>query len=94
MCNITIGKNGNVYPCTLLSLKIGDITNEHLINIWESENEVLNNLRDRVNSFKGKCAKCESLLICGGCRAAAYKMKGDYLAEDPFCNKQFGMGHD
>jgi MoaA/NifB/PqqE/SkfB family radical SAM enzyme len=24
--------------------------------------------------------------VCGGCRARAYAVHGDYLAEEPFCN--------
>jgi MoaA/NifB/PqqE/SkfB family radical SAM enzyme len=23
--------------------------------------------------------------VCGGCRARAYEITGDYLAEEPFC---------
>jgi len=86
LCNMTIGTKGELFPCTLLPIKIGDINCDHLVKIWESENEILNNLRDRGNT-KGKCSDCESLLICGGCRAAAYKMSGDYLVPDPFCNR-------
>lgn len=88
LCNLTIGKNGEVYPCTLLPLEIGNVKKESLVNIWESENEILDSLRERKNSIKGKCAKCQSVLYCGGCRAAAFKMNGDYLMEDPFCNKE------
>jgi len=35
--------------------------------------------------FKGKCAVCEYLPICGGSRARAYAMTGDYLEAEPFC---------
>lgn len=37
------------------------------------------------NRLKGKCGICEFRHICEGCRARAYGMTGDYLAEEPFC---------
>jgi len=33
-------------------------------------------------NLKGKCAKCDYLYACGGCRAYAYAETGDILAED------------
>ncbi len=35
--------------------------------------------------LKGKCGICEYRRICGGSRARAYAMTGDYLAEEPRC---------
>ena len=35
-----------------------------------------------------KCKDCEYIPRCGGCRAMAYSVTGDYLAEDPQCWKQ------
>jgi len=88
LCSIIIGTDGKIYPCTLLPLEIGNINHSSLVEIWEDEHPILNNLRDRQNTLKGKCFECESKLICGGCRAAAHKMNGHYMAEDPFCNKK------
>lgn len=85
--NMIITRDGKIYPCTMLPIEIGDLNKESLVDIWENGNEVINKLRDRGNYLKGKCGECESNLICGGCRAAAYKMNGDVLAEDPFCLK-------
>jgi len=36
-------------------------------------------------NLKGKCAKCDYLYACGGCRAYAYAETGDILAEDSGC---------
>lgn len=83
--NVTIDGQGNVYPCTLMNTCIGNINSERLLDIWEGRNEILNELRSRSESLKGKCKNCKHLLYCGGCRAAALKMEGDYLGEDPFC---------
>ncbi|MDH3359763.1 MAG: radical SAM/SPASM domain-containing protein, partial [Desulfobulbaceae bacterium] len=37
-------------------------------------------------SYKGRCGSCEYVNVCGGCRARAYAVSGDYMAEEPFCN--------
>jgi hypothetical protein len=36
----------------------------------------------------GKCGRCEYRELCGGCRARAYALEGDYLAADPSCAYQ------
>jgi MoaA/NifB/PqqE/SkfB family radical SAM enzyme len=41
-------------------------------------------LRDR-ELLKGKCGACEYRTVCGGSRARAYALTGDYLESDPFC---------
>jgi len=33
----------------------------------------------------GKCGRCEFRTVCHGCRARAYSLGGDYLAEEPLC---------
>lgn len=35
--------------------------------------------------LKGVCGRCEFSAVCGGSRARAYAMTGDYLAPDPSC---------
>jgi radical SAM protein with 4Fe4S-binding SPASM domain len=51
--------------------------------IWE-QSAVFHDLRD-LRTYKGKCGRCEFLKVCGGCRARAYEITGDYLAEEPYC---------
>jgi radical SAM protein with 4Fe4S-binding SPASM domain len=43
-----------------------------------------------THGYKGSCGKCEYVNVCGGCRARAYAMSGDYLAQEPFCSYQPG----
>jgi len=40
----------------------------------------------KFKSYKDNCGKCEYVGVCGGCRARAYSMTGDYLAQEPFCS--------
>lgn len=32
-----------------------------------------------------KCGRCQFVKVCGGCRARACEIMGDYLAPEPFC---------
>ncbi|MGZ3648421.1 MAG: SPASM domain-containing protein, partial [Syntrophales bacterium] len=45
---------------------------------------IFEDLRD-LNKYKGKCGHCDFIKVCGGCRARAYEITGDYLAPEPFC---------
>jgi heme b synthase len=76
---------GKVQICGFLELECGDLKREamNFRRIWESS-EVFLQMRD-VDSYRGKCGVCEYRRVCGGCRARAYAMTGDALAEEPFC---------
>ncbi|MFW6110534.1 MAG: radical SAM protein [Thermoproteota archaeon] len=83
---LSLRPNGDVYPCPFLPVKVGNIREQSLTNIWY-ESEVLKELRDRRN-LKGECGSCEYRESCGGCRGRAYARNGDYLATDPVCLKE------
>lgn len=83
---ICVDSDGSVYPCRRLPVVIGNILTQDFDEIWASE--VLERLRDR-DALKGRCAKCRLRWQCGGCRAIAYALSGDYMSEDPQC---FGTG--
>jgi radical SAM protein with 4Fe4S-binding SPASM domain len=78
-----ISHMGEVYPCGYLDLKAGDIRKEGIKKVWE-ESALFRNLRD-FSRLKGKCGVCEFVKVCGGCRARAFALTGDYLEEEPFC---------
>ena len=76
---------GKVQICGFLETECGDLRRKDLDfrKIWDTS-EVFLAMRD-VDSYGGKCGVCEYRRICGGCRARAFAMTGDYLAEEPFC---------
>jgi len=41
-------------------------------------------MRD-AGALEGKCGLCEYKQVCGGCRARAFGMTGNYMGEEPFC---------
>ncbi len=81
-----ISYRGDVQICGFLDVPAGNLieNNFDFGRIWE-ESEFLKEIRN-VSAYKGRCRICEYASICGGCRARAYAMSGDYLAEDPVCN--------
>jgi len=75
--------NGDVFPCTFLPIKVGNIREQRLVDIWRNS-RTLNMLRQR-SVLKGKCGICEYRESCGGCRGRAYACTGDFLETDPVC---------
>ena len=78
-----IRPNGDVTPCPYLPVFAGTLRNASLADLWTSS-ELFNDIRRRT-SLGGRCGECEMNGHCGGCRARAYGMSGDLMAEDPLC---------
>ena len=74
---------GDVQPCGYLNLAAGNVRRQSFGEIY-LKSELFRNLRD-ISQLGGKCGYCEYRMICGGCRARAYSVQGDYLAEEPYC---------
>jgi len=78
-----IRPNGDVTPCPYLPVFAGTLRSASLADLWTSS-ALFNDIRRRT-SLGGRCGECEMNSQCGGCRARAYGMTGDLLAEDPLC---------
>ncbi len=78
-----IDVDGNVLPCSYFPKAAGNIREQSFKNIWENSS-LFQEMRD-FKGYKGRCGKCEYVSVCGGCRARAYAVTGDYLDEEPFC---------
>ncbi len=78
-----IRPNGDVTPCPYLPVFAGNLRRAALTDLWTSS-EVFTGIRRR-SSLGGRCGACEMNAHCGGCRARAYGMTGDVMAEDPLC---------
>ena len=83
-----IDVDGNVLPCSYFPKAAGNIREQSFKDIWENSKLFLE-LRD-FKGYKDNCGRCEYVNVCGGCRARAYAMTGDYLAQEPFCTYQPG----
>ncbi|MGJ7919559.1 TIGR04053 family radical SAM/SPASM domain-containing protein [Neobacillus sp. LXY-4] len=80
---VFISHIGDVYPSGLLPIKVGNVREQPLGEIYR-ESPVMKALRD-PDQYKGKCGQCEFRHVCGGSRSRAYAMTGDYLESEPFC---------
>lgn len=74
---------GGVQPCGYFDMTLGNVRETPFSRIWR-ESPVFADLR-RPERLKGKCGVCEYKAVCGGCRARALAVSGDYLAEEPNC---------
>jgi radical SAM protein with 4Fe4S-binding SPASM domain len=74
---------GEVYPSGFLPLVAGNVRENTLKNIYMTS-KIFVELKNPEN-LKGKCGMCEFRYLCGGSRARAYAMTGDYLAAEPRC---------
>jgi len=79
---VFVSRKGEVYPCGYLPLRVGSVREKNFIEIWENSPE-LQALRE--GRLRGKCGRCEFSRSCGGCRARAYALTGDYLQSDASC---------
>jgi AdoMet-dependent heme synthase len=83
-----IDVDGNVLPCSYFPLAAGNIRCQSFREIWE-QSDLFLNLRNFA-AYGGSCGRCEYVNVCGGCRARAYAITGDYMAAEPFCTYQPG----
>ncbi len=77
--------NGDVQSCPYLPIKVGNVRETNFDVLWR-DSEMFNRLRHEP--LKGGCGTCGYDTICGGCRARAYYYyDGDYMAEEPWCDR-------
>lgn len=79
---------GEVYPSGFLPVVAGNVRQQSITEIYR-KSPIFVELRD-TSRIKGKCGCCEYKNICGGSRARAYAVTGDYMAEEPNCIYQPG----
>jgi len=82
-CRIT--PDGKLTPCPYLPEVAGDLRRQSFADIWR-EAPLFRTLRE--GPLGGRCGRCEYRALCGGCRARAFAVEGDVLAEDPSCAYQ------
>lgn len=81
--HLFVSYRGDIYPSGFLPLTCGNIRETSLKEVYRYH-PVFQELRN-PDLLKGKCGVCGYRHLCGGSRARAFAMTGDYLAEEPFC---------
>jgi radical SAM protein with 4Fe4S-binding SPASM domain len=81
-----IDANGDMFPCPFLDIKIGNIFNKSLSELWEDATLLELRRLSWGKNLSGECKKCRHNRICsGGCRANAINAYKKINAKDPYC---------
>ena len=85
-----ISYRGDVQTCGFLDISAGNLIENGFDfgKIWLNS-KFLKEIRD-LSGYRGNCRDCDFVGVCGGCRARAYAVSGDYLASDPVCDYRPG----
>ena len=83
---VFVSHTGEIYPSGFLPVSAGNVRNDSLVEVYRNSS-LFQILRDTTHR-EGKCGFCEYQKICGGSRARAYALTGNYLAADPRCTYQ------
>jgi radical SAM protein len=78
-----ISHTGEVFPSGFLPASAGNIAFQSPVEIYRNA-PLFRQLRDR-SLLKGKCGTCDFRQVCGGSRARAYAVTGDWLESEPNC---------
>jgi radical SAM protein len=74
---------GDVCPSGFLPLPAGNVRERSVVDIYRNSS-LFRELRNPA-LLTGKCGICPFREVCGGSRARANAVTGDYLASDPSC---------
>ena len=86
--SISINPYGDVYPCSMLQLCIGNVTKESLRDIWTDSKQLKLWQSQNHHQNKRGCEGCELLDRCIFCPGEAMMRTGDPLAKyDEACQK-------
>jgi radical SAM protein with 4Fe4S-binding SPASM domain len=80
---VFVSHTGEVYPSGFLPLSGGNVKDGSIVDIYRNS-PLFREIRD-YDRLKGKCGACEFKNICGGSRARAYALTGDYMESEPYC---------
>ena len=78
-----LAQDGKVLFCPYLPVYCGDMTKEHIKDIWNCEMfQISRSLRYNKT---GKCKECKYLMACGGCPAYVYATTNTITESDNGC---------
>jgi radical SAM protein len=80
---VFVSHRGDIFPSGFLPITAGNVLHDSLVEVYRNSS-LFRILRD-ADQRQGKCGECAYRKVCGGSRARAYALTGNYLAEDPRC---------
>lgn len=76
--SVTIDSTGNVFPCNLMPISVGDIFKTSLSDIWHNSSK-LKELQELKWRDLNSCMSCEKREYCSRCPGIAYETNGSFL---------------
>ncbi|MGC8685929.1 MAG: TIGR04053 family radical SAM/SPASM domain-containing protein [Thermoplasmata archaeon] len=80
---IFISHIGEIQPTGFLPVIAGNVRKDNIVDVYLNS-KIFRDIKN-PSLLKGKCKDCNFKEICGGSRARAYAIYGDYMQEDPAC---------
>ena len=80
---VFVSHRGDICPSGFLPIAAGNVRTDDIAAVYRDA-PLFRSLRDE-SALGGKCGACPFRRVCGGSRARAYSMTGDFLAYDPLC---------
>lgn len=92
--NGCISANGDVFPCPILRLKMGNVREKSFAEIWDTES--IDAIRNMTLGDLKECSNCPTLKYCNRCPGVAYLETGDYLGPAPsaVCSKYRALAQE
>jgi len=79
-----VGSTGEVKPCGYFDISVGNIRQTSFDELYSNSPEF--KLLRNPEKLEENCGICSFSRICGGCRARAFAVKGNFMGKDPNCN--------
>ncbi len=81
---VTVMPNGDVYPCRRMPLRVGNLLEKPLAELYY-DSDFLCALRDKTTCSEG-CENCSYVALCrGGLRCLSYAISNNPFKADPGC---------
>jgi radical SAM protein len=80
---VFVSHRGEIFPSGFLPVHCGNVRTESVLDVYRSH-PTFQSLRDSAE-LTGKCGACDYRNLCGGSRARAYALAGNFLGSDPLC---------
>ncbi len=78
-----VAHNGVIFPAGFLPVECGKFPENSVVETYQNH-PVFKRLQD-PDQYRGICGACADRRLCGGSRARAYAVTGDYLGPEPDC---------
>jgi radical SAM protein with 4Fe4S-binding SPASM domain len=84
-----IASNGDLKPCTLISVKLGNLLDKSFKELWRDKpKKFLQDMRDCTISDFSKCKNCKWVSWCTPCPGLNYLDRGNlFTAAETYCSK-------